>query len=314
MGLGGLHCRAGTHMVAVFALLLTSLAGPTAAFSSFCAGAGWSQVWSDEFSGSAHLNTSAWTVDLNAGDSHVRNSQETLDNVYLEGGHLVLRSQRQKSGKWNYTSGAVATKGKVSWKGLTRACVSAKLPGGEGPPAHEHQDWCATTPVGKCQTGCQPPKFPSRGVCGPDKKPPPAGKSCNHCLCNKENTTCGPSPKRTDSQGVWPAHWMMPDNGDCWPSGGEIDIMEMVDGDGVTQASYHWNREACSDACRNGTQGCRLSIGAKHPDPTDTSVFHEYAVEYSKDHIHYAFGASAILSLTAWHASGALDTRNWPVT
>jgi hypothetical protein len=167
----------------------------------------------------------------------VRNSQGTRDNVYLEGGHLVLRSQRQASGKFNYTSGAVDSEGKASWKGLTRACVSAKLPGGEGTPdppgpSPPHgADWCATTPVGECRTGC-PATSGKKSTCGPDKQPPPAGQSCNRCPCNIQNTTCGGTGggggKRADSQGVWPAHWMMPDNTECWPSNGEIDIMEMV--------------------------------------------------------------------------------------
>jgi beta-glucanase (GH16 family) len=26
--------------------------------------------------------------------------------------------------------------------------------------------------------------------------------------------------------GVWPAHWLMPQSDQCWPTGGEIDIME----------------------------------------------------------------------------------------
>ena len=88
--------------------VLAAAAFTTATPPSFCAGEGWAQVWADEFSGSA-LNESAWSIDVNAGDSRVRQSQGTRDNVYLEGGHLVLRSQREKSGKWNYTSGAVST-------------------------------------------------------------------------------------------------------------------------------------------------------------------------------------------------------------
>ena len=153
--------------------------------------------------------------------------------MYLESGHLVLRSQRQKSGGWNYTSGAVETQGKVSWWGPTRACVSAKLPGGEGPQPHG-PDWCQTTPLGDCRTGCPYQPY-DKGVCGPDKQPPPPGKSCNRCRCNAQNTSCGTDPGRADSQGVWPAHWMMPDTTACWPSAGEIDIMEMVNGDGQTQ-------------------------------------------------------------------------------
>lgn len=32
------------------------------------------------------------------------------------------------------------------------------------------------------------------------------------------------------SQGLWPAIWLMPQNGSCWPTSGEIDIMESVGG------------------------------------------------------------------------------------
>ena len=222
--------------------LLATLA--TAADASFCAQSGWSQIWADEFSGSA-LNTSAWTVDLNAGDSRVRDSQGTADNVYLEDGALVLRSQHETvaGSAYNYTSGAVETKDKVSWKhaGGIRACVRAKLPGGE--------------------TG--------------------------------------------HGQGIWPAHWMMPDDTSCWPSHGEIDIMEMINGDGTTHATYHWRmREigGCGDKCANGssTPACRhQSIGASHPDQHDASQWHEYAVEYASDHIYFALDGEIFQRLTA---------------
>ena len=192
---------------------------------SFCDEAGWSMVFADDFSGTA-LNTTSWTVDLGGGDSRVRSSQGAADNVYLAGGALVLRSKREKAdgeGKhWNYTSGAVQSEGKIAWKhvGGTRACVRAKLPGGEGPAPKHGSDWCATTPVNSCRTGCPAGVKPNR--CGPDKTVPTKG-SCNECECNKKNTSCGGgSPARPDSQGVWPAHWMMPDNKACWPSNGEI--------------------------------------------------------------------------------------------
>ena len=282
--------------------------------SSFCTGEGWAQVWADEFSGSV-LNESAWSIDVGAGDSQVRQSQGTRDNVYLEDGHLVLRSQRETSGKWNYTSGAVETQHKVSWKGLTRACVSAKLPGGEGPlPKPSDRDWCATTPLGSCRTGCPAHSWSNKGTCGPEKKTPPAGKSCNECACNTMNTSCGGDTKRPDSQGVWPAHWMMPDANStggpaaCWPSNGEIDIMEMVNGDGTTHATYHWRERevgGCGDTCPNGTHCPHPSHGAGHPDKTDTTVFHEYAVEYGPDHIHYAFDGSVFETITKDTTSGS---------
>lgn len=177
-------------------------------------------VFADDFSGST-LNESIWTIDLGAGDSRVRNSQGTADNVYLEDGALVLRSQREVKGKWNYTSGAVQTMGKVSWKhpAGTRACVRAKLPGGQGkagPPPTPPPGWCEDTPCGSCRTGCQVGNSSCAGrIC-------PTG-TCNRCQCNRDGTPCGGSDKkRPDSQGVWPAHWMMPDNKACWPSNGEI--------------------------------------------------------------------------------------------
>ena len=38
----------------------------------------------------------------------------------------------------------------------------------------------------------------------------------------------------------------------CRPSNGEIDIMEMVDGDGTTHTTYHWREReigGCGDNC-----------------------------------------------------------------
>ena len=47
------------------------------------------------------------------------------------------------------------------------------------------------------------------------------------------------------SAGVWPAHWLMPDNdGSCDPDHGEMDIMEMVKGDGNAYSTYHWQDKA----------------------------------------------------------------------
>jgi beta-glucanase (GH16 family) len=38
------------------------------------------------------------------------------------------------------------------------------------------------------------------------------------------------------SQGLWPAHWLMPHDDTCDPDEGEMDIMEMVDGNGEKTA------------------------------------------------------------------------------
>jgi hypothetical protein len=49
-------------------------------------------------------------------------------------------------------------------------------------------EWCATTPLRKCRTGC--PADPE-GTCGPSREPfKPGEPSCNMCPCNRLNTTC----------------------------------------------------------------------------------------------------------------------------
>ena len=83
---------------ATFTSAASAVSAVSATPSSFCTGEGWAQVWADEFSGSV-LNESAWSIDVGAGDSQVRQSQGTRDNVYLEDGHLVLRSQRETAAR-----------------------------------------------------------------------------------------------------------------------------------------------------------------------------------------------------------------------
>ena len=95
------------------------------------------------------------------------------DSVWVEDGALVIQSNATWNGTaWNnLTSGAVFSQHKQAWKGPTRVCVRAKLPGA------------------------------------------PQGKGA----------------------GIWPAHWLMPNDKSCWPCHGEIDIMEMINGDGILE-------------------------------------------------------------------------------
>lgn len=222
---------AAACLLAVHALPEAPRPADGAGASSFCGASGWKQVWADEFN-TPTLDNSSWTLDLKAGDSRVRDSQGTADNVYLEDGALVLRSQRQTAGKYNFTSGGVQTQGKHAWKGPTRACVRAKLPGGGGG---------------------------SKG------------------------------------DGIWPAHWMMPDNKACWPSNGEIDIMEMINGDGVTHGTYHWQLDGhCGDKPNK-----HPSSGSSKPVGTGWATdFHEYAVEYDEEHISFALDGVVFETIT----------------
>ena len=62
-------------------------------------------------------------------------------------------------------------------------------------------DWCSTTPLKKCRTGC--PADPE-GTCGPQKTPfQPGQPSCNMCPCNQQNTSCGGGG---DSNTMLPSH------------------------------------------------------------------------------------------------------------
>ena len=83
--------------------------------------------------------------------------------------------------------------------------------------------------------------------------------------------------------------------------------MEMVNGDGITHATYHWREReigGCGDECPNGTKCTHPSHGEGHPDRTDVSEFHEYAVEYAHDHIHFAFDGQVFETITADTLSG----------
>jgi len=263
---------------------------------SWCDQDGFATVWEDEFNGNK-LDESSWTIDLDGGDSKVRNSQGLKKNVWVANGNLVLKSDKERSGRYSYTSGAVDSRRKKSFGGkgkVTRACVSAKLPGTE-----ETRNWCETTPPGQCRSFCPPRVWKKNKKdeikCGGNPtareingaRVGPNG-NCNRCACNAENRTC-PNPILPNSKGIWPAHWLMPDDISCWPSHGEIDILEAVNGDQMARGAYHWQQKgACRDTCGNGRYCPHPHTAGGVHVQTPVSEFHEYAVEYSKDGIRYA--------------------------
>ena len=49
---------------------------------------------------------------------------------------------------------------------------------------------------------------------------------------------------------------MMPDTAGCWPDLGEMDILEMINGDGRAHATYHWNANYPAKNCTQVPAPC----------------------------------------------------------
>lgn len=172
----------------------------------------WTLIWQDEFDG-AELDPSKWRAE----DLHLIKNNElqyyTPDDVYLEDGMLVLRSQERswwgydENGAWrrfDYTSGLAESRNRFS------------------------------TMYGRIEVRAQLPS----------------------------------------TQGIWPAHWMLPASGH-WPP--EIDIMELL-GHEPTRVymTHHW-----------GTWPNVFSDGGSFSGPDFSQGYHTFAIEWTPDRIDW---------------------------
>eukprot|EP00602_Paraphysomonas_sp_CaronLab_P008194 CAMPEP_0185018376 /NCGR_PEP_ID=MMETSP1103-20130426/1122_1 /TAXON_ID=36769 /ORGANISM="Paraphysomonas bandaiensis, Strain Caron Lab Isolate" /LENGTH=188 /DNA_ID=CAMNT_0027548169 /DNA_START=275 /DNA_END=841 /DNA_ORIENTATION=+ len=87
--------------------------------------------------------------------------------------------------------------------------------------------------------------------------------------------------------GAWPAHWLMPDSDQCWPTGGEIDIMEATSNPFVNQiyGSYRWGTECTEDE--------QILPGAAYPPLGSPEIdwsadFHVFAVEWTETELIFS--------------------------
>jgi beta-glucanase (GH16 family) len=98
--------------------------------------------------------------------------------------------------------------------------------------------------------------------------------------------------------GLWPAHWMLPEDGPCWPVGGEIDIMEYLGTDPTAplqpvHGTLHWSK--------NKTCNWDLNASQIYPEKTAKAIdftieYHVFAVEWRPtnvknfvdDHVRFA--------------------------
>ncbi|MEU1164219.1 glycoside hydrolase family 16 protein [Streptomyces sp. NPDC005921] len=252
-------------LVAVFATMGLAAVAATAATLPASASApsvpsGWSQVFLDDFNGTAGtgVNTSDWQYDTgtsypggaaNWGTGEVETMTSSTTNVALDGsGNLKITPVRDSSGNW--TSGRIET---------TRT----------------------------------------------DFQPPAGGKLRVEARIQMPNVT------GTAAYGYWPAFWMLgaPYRGNYqnWPSVGELDIMENVQGLNTVWATMHCGTNP-GGPC-NETTGLGSSTAC--PNTTCQSGFHTYTMEWDRsvspeairfyvDGVNYQTVTSSQVDATTW--------------
>ncbi len=100
--------------------------------------------------------------------------------------------------------------------------------------------------------------------------------------------------KLPEGQGIWPAFWMLPAQGKYgnWPSGGEIDIMELLGHEpNKVHASLHWKNEDGHEF---------TSSEYVLPEGDFASDFHTFAVEWEETEIRWYVDDVLYKTATVW--------------
>lgn len=92
-------------------------------------------------------------------------------------------------------------------------------------------------------------------------------------------------------QGIWPAHWLMPNDDSCDPDEGEIDILEMVNGDGLSESTYHWQT---AGKCKYPAN--HKSFTTNKPLPKWDTEFHEYAIEHGSSYLAFVYDGEVLVN------------------
>ncbi|MER8004617.1 glycoside hydrolase family 16 protein [Streptomyces sp. NPDC094149] len=243
------------------AAVLATAATQSADASAPTPPSGWTQVFADDFNGSAGtgVNTSNWLYDTgtsypggaaNWGTGEVETMTNSTSNVALDGsGNLKITPLRDGAGRW--TSGRIETN-------------------------------------------------------RTDFQPPAGGKLRVEARIQMPNVT------GNAAAGYWPAFWMLgaPYRGNYqnWPSVGELDIMENVNGINKTWATMHCGT-ASGGPC-NETTGLGNSTAC--PNSTCQSGFHTYTMEWDRsagpeairfyvDGVNYQTVTSNQVDATTWN-------------
>lgn len=95
---------------------------------------GTTPVWQDEFDYSGKPDSKKWSYDLGDhgwGNNELQNYTDHLENAHVENGNLIIQAIKEKSGKLNYSSARLVSKGKGDFL-YGKVEISAKLPQGRG--------------------------------------------------------------------------------------------------------------------------------------------------------------------------------------
>ena len=219
--------------------------------ASLCDAAGWRRTFADEFD-AATLDSASWGTDMGWDTrSSLRDAKNVAANAFLDGGALVLRSRREQAPP--YTEGIpLQLYGNTSFN-YTSAAVTTngkRAFGGNG----------TTTRV------CVRAKLPGGGGGG-------------------------------RGTGYWPAHWLLPtgcpagcSQGSTGCSAAEIDILEMVNGDGQAHATYH-SQPNCSAHPHDMHDGASAAVG------DFSTEFHEYAVQFGPSEATFFVDGQVVLDV-----------------
>ncbi len=100
--------------------------------------------------------------------------------------------------------------------------------------------------------------------------------------------------------GLWPAFWMLPEQGD-WPRTGEIDIMENSGGNtGLSSGALHY-----ADAGGNHQYQTDEFAFARLAGSQDTTSYHLYELDWEADGLKWYVDGNLFLALDNWTAPAA---------